>query len=172
MKTRKRKPRMARPAVSKRSASNPLVRIDNWPSLLEQELQARFARPFVWGENDCCIFAASLVEAMTGVDLAAKWRGRYTKALGAGRFLKKEGGLEGLMQKLAAKHAMEALPSVLYARRGDVVLMDVPTTVATNGESAGGPALGICVGARVAAAGENGVVFVPLEQARRAWRVG
>jgi hypothetical protein len=150
---------MATKSKAKR-AEPPLVRIDNWPSLLEAELQARIARPFAWGEQDCCMFAAAMGEAMTRRNLA---RGlRYKGQLGAVRLLKRYGGVEGLMEHLAGRYGLAECKGVLYARRGDVCLLKLPD----------GEGLGVCVGANVAGAGPLGVVLVPLPQARRAWRIG
>ena len=39
--------------------------------------------PFARGTNDCCMFAADAVLAMTGRDLAADWRGTYSDDRGA-----------------------------------------------------------------------------------------
>lgn len=139
----------------------PIGRLDNWPSLLESAMRERWSRPFRWGEQDCCKFAATLVEAMSGQDLARGF-GRYKGQLGAARILKRAGGVEGLMEGVAARHGMQEWPGVAYARRGDVCLI----------KTEGGEALGVCVGQKIAGAGPNGVELVPIEQARRAWRVG
>ena len=37
---------------------------------LEQFLLARRSVPFKWGANDCALFVADAIEAMTGVDFA------------------------------------------------------------------------------------------------------
>lgn len=55
----------------------------NWHQHLAQTLQAAMTRPFSWGEHDCCLFAADCVQAVTGVDVAADFRGTYTTPLGA-----------------------------------------------------------------------------------------
>ncbi len=56
---------------------------------LHAAVAARRGQPFQWGENDCALFACDLVEAATGVDYAAPFRGRYRTAAGAARALKR-----------------------------------------------------------------------------------
>jgi hypothetical protein len=137
-----------------------LVRMDNWPGLLEVALQERARRAFAWGKQDCCMFAAAMVKAMTGRNLARGFA--YKGKLGAAKLLKREGGVEGLIEGIAARYGLAEHQGVFYARRGDVCLIKL----------ADGEALGICMGAKIAGAGPKGVEFVPLAQAKRAWRVG
>lgn len=136
-----------------------LQRFEDWPSRLSAAVEAARTTPFVWGVSDCCLFAADCVLAMTDVDLAAEYRGRYRSKRGAYATLKRRfgGGVEA-----AARHALDApLPSALMAQRGDVVLVD----------TAEGPALGVCLGRHCGCRGRTETVFVPLANARLAWRV-
>ncbi len=126
---------------------------------LEAAIEGARATPFAWGESDCCLFAADCVKAITGIDLAAAYRGQYQSRRGAFSALKRigNGGVEA-----AARAALsDPLSSPYLAKRGDVVLM-------TQKE---GPALGICVGERCAYKGPSGVVFHPLSSVQAAWRV-
>lgn len=145
-----------------------LMRFNDWPTRLHAAIEARRSMPFTWGKNDCCMFAADLVKAMTGGDIAAKWRGAYSDAVGAALAIKRGGGIAGLVESVSAEFGLRELPSVAYAQRGDLVEIDIEHTAG----DAAGPALGVCVGAQVAAAGEKGVVFVPTLKCRKAWRVG
>ena len=137
---------------------------------LNAALAARKDRPFEWGRNDCGLFACDLLQAVSGIDFAAPFRGKYKSARGAARVLKRfaglpasakaTAGLEAAVEKIAeARNREEVKP--LMAQRGDLVLLDMPE----------GPALGVCLGAWVAAAGETGMVRVELREARRAWRI-
>ncbi len=55
-----------------------LTRQPHWATRgLHAFLLARARAPFVWGANDCALFAADAIEAMTGVDIASDFRGRY-----------------------------------------------------------------------------------------------
>lgn len=117
-------------------------------------------RPFAWGQNDCCLFAADCVLAICGVDIADEYRGKYSTALGAFRAVKKYGGLEAAIERACASAEFPQV-SVDFARRGDLVLFDTEH----------GPALGICLGVDSWLAGENGLVCVHTNQCRKAWRV-
>ena len=34
--------------------------------------------PFIWGINDCCVFAANIQKELIGIDYAEKFRGTYS----------------------------------------------------------------------------------------------
>ncbi len=127
-------------------------------------------RPFAWGRNDCALLACGLVEAATGVDYAAPFRGRYRPAAGAARALRRflgpaspklrrAGLLEAVAEKITRDSGLEEVPP-LMAQRGDFVLVDETES----------PALGVCLGSHIVAAGPMGTVLRPLAAARRAWR--
>jgi hypothetical protein len=54
-----------------------LKRTHDWPEQLHRLIRARWDTPFQWGVNDCGTFAADVVLAMTGVDIAADVRLTY-----------------------------------------------------------------------------------------------
>ena len=58
-------------------------RVEAWPEHLIAFLSERRGRPFAWGSNDCCLFAADWIRTATGYDPAAKVRGTYSTFLGA-----------------------------------------------------------------------------------------
>ncbi|ARJ70082.1 DUF6950 family protein [Paracoccus contaminans] len=59
------------------------MRLYNWEARLSSYLARASREQFAWGRHDCALFAAGGVEAVTGHDPAAKWRGRYgTRAEG------------------------------------------------------------------------------------------
>ena len=63
---------------------NKLARLDNWRSRLAAELDRQRRSPFVWGEHDCASgLVVGAIRAMTGVDLAADYRGAYSTSSGA-----------------------------------------------------------------------------------------
>ncbi len=133
-----------------------LTRKENWPELLLASVEAAHTQPFAWGKHDCCTFAADCVQAMTGVDLMERFRGRYTSARGAIR-----AGAEAGYTALA--DIWNALPEIapLTAQRGDVVLF----------EAVEGLAVAVVIGHQAVAAGPDGVTLVPLELWLKAWRV-
>lgn len=131
-------------------------RFEDWPKRLDAAIEAARAKPFCWGAHDCALFAADIVKAITGEDLASAWRETYCSALQATRALERDGGLISVANKALGNPVVPA-----QARRGDVVLR--------CGEL--GPSLGICLGAKCAFTGLDGLVFVPLRECEQAWHV-
>jgi len=119
-------------------------------------LQACDATPFAWWGHDCCRFAGTGVLVQTGADPMADVP-RYHDREGAEAVLAANGGLASMVtQRLG-----EPIP-VKTAQRGDVVMFDVGPH---------GPALGICVGSKFAAAGPDGLAQYSMRHAVMAWRV-
>lgn len=119
-------------------------------------LRERWAQPFEWGVNDCCLFAADCVLAQTGRDPAAGWRGRYRNAAEAGRLVHRLGGME----RMAGAVLGMSLPTPLHARLGDVGLNRASNTLL------------VCLGQHWAGPGAQGLRLLPLAGADLAWRVG
>ena len=110
------------------------------------------------GEHDCALFAAGAVEAMTGDDFGADYRGRYKTLAGGYRRLKKL-GFESHAD-LAASILEEIHPS--RAMVGDLAAVD----------GDGGISLGIVQGEGILVLNPEGRIgAVPLLTARRAFRV-
>lgn len=147
-----------------------LTRAENWPELLLDTVEDRRSKPFAWGENDCALFAADCVLVMTGEDFAAPFRGRYSTAAGSIKALKKFGG--GSLEATATAALGEPILPRL-AQRGDVVLfLSLPSPAGGGGAGGEGvPALAVCVGSHAAAAGPDGVTWVPMDLWLKAWRV-
>lgn len=142
-----------------------MARIHNWPETLHEYFLARATASFAWGSHDCCTFAADGVLAITGIDIAADFRGYTTKA-GALRAIKKiTGGTTAAdaVAYAAQKHGLPELEHPLTAQRGDLVLVD------ENGELLCG--LVHLNGSDVVVAGENGPLRKPITDVTRAWRV-
>ncbi|MBD3785629.1 MAG: hypothetical protein IE922_01485 [Sphingomonadales bacterium] len=69
-----------------------LTRVDNWRAAFAAEVERLRRLPFAWGTHDCGVgLAGNLTLALTGVDVAAPWRGRYTTQAGALRVLRNDG---------------------------------------------------------------------------------
>lgn len=145
-----------------------VARFQDWPFRLESFITERRDRPFKWGEQDCALFCADAVLAMTGYDFAEPYRGQYDTAKGA---VSLAGEIEdrndpfGLVRILEATGLPEIRPS--FAQRGDVLLIDSDKECSRVGRQH----LGVCIGAVAAAAGKAGLVMVPRRFWRRAWRV-
>lgn len=129
------------------------MRLDSWEKNLNAYLKT--VGPFEWGKNDCCLFAANAVEAMTGVDPAKKYRGYKTK-LGAAKKLKNI-GIEGAWTEVLNGEPIN--PKL--CRRGDVVLFQ-------NGQE---QSVGVCLGTTFAAIAEEGLIMLSMDNAIMGWRV-
>lgn len=133
------------------------MRLSDWRQRLISYLHAARKKPFVYGQHDCTLFAADAVQAMTGADHGAKYRGKY-KTLSGGLRLLKKSGFEDNIAFVAS--ILTECPAIM-AQPGDVAVIDAPD----------GPALGIVQGESVYAVSQSGLALVPLTAARRAFRV-
>jgi hypothetical protein len=133
-----------------------LTRLPDWQLYLDDLVHSRLRRPFVWGSNDCALFAADAVRAITGVDLADGLRNHHT-ALQAARALRRRGGIHAI-----AASKMGEPREAHDARPGDVVMID----------GAGGHALAVCVGSLYLLPGPEGLQSGPMSSALKTWRVG
>jgi len=129
------------------------MRLEGWESKLNQAIGE--AGAFEWGTNDCCMFVVNVVEAITGVDHGKPYRG-YKTAKGAASRLLKHDGVEGIATKQFGEPKKP-----LLAKRGDVV------SFKTNGEIA----LGICIGDKIAAISEAGLITLSMRKAINAWSI-
>ncbi len=112
------------------------MRLEDWEDRLAVYLARVETEPFAWGTHDCALFAASCVEAMTGVDPAVDFRGAYQSKAGAAKALREIGN--GTLLKTYQARFREKPAG--FAGRGDLVW---------NGE-----AMGICIGAEALFLGE------------------
>lgn len=97
-----------------------MTRLSKWPELLNDYLASMEGVIFEWGVSDCCTFADGAVQAMTGEEAMAEFRGKYSTATGAARALV-EHGAGTLEATLDTKFEERATG---FARRGDLVLHD------------------------------------------------
>jgi hypothetical protein len=136
-----------------------MYRKPDWEARLAAYLEPLRLRHFEWGLHDCCTFAGGAVEAMTGVDPMAEFRGKYRSAPSSIRVLKTIGA-GNLERTLDSK--FEPVPPAL-AQRGDIVMH--------------GGLLGVCLGAVAVCVGRGGdreglLLFSRTEWIEpRAWRV-
>jgi hypothetical protein len=131
------------------------MRKETWDIDLMAFIKSRQKAPFQWGSQDCVLFACDCAKAMTGTDLAAKYRG-YTTEEEAVAIIEKAGTLRQLVTNNVGPEI-----SSKFARRGDFVLI----------EQDGAPALAICVGEMAIAAGKKGLATRRMTDAITAWRI-
>jgi hypothetical protein len=146
------------------------MRVKGWERNLYGWQRGAEGRAFAWGTFDCCIATAEAVQAVTGLDLAAAFRGGYTDEAGALQTIAALTGGAGTVEELAEHFAREhgfaeILPTM--ATRGDAALVQV---------QADGPAMlavFACDPRSVACVAEkNGFFLLPAKYAARAWRIG
>jgi hypothetical protein len=83
---------------------------------------------FAYGEMDCCLWPAGWVQAQTGQDPAAIYRGRYDDEAGAKAFAEEAGGVHRVIDRCARAAGMRR---TWTPRNGDV------GCVAVNGQLVG-----------------------------------
>ena len=135
------------------------MRFHDWPERLFGVIKDAQSATFVWGSNDCALFACDCIKAITGVDRAANFRGRYKTRKGALASLKKIEGVETLPQ-LADKYLGERI-ALSHARRGDIVLISVDSN----------NMLGVVAGSGAVFLTLEGIRVVSLQECICAWTV-
>ena len=133
-----------------------LQRLDDWQVRLEALCADRINMPFQWGQVDCCMWAADVVQSLTGFDLAHDVRGKYSSAKEAAQLLAKFGGVIGL-----ANSRLGASSSVKMASIGDIVLLN----------NHGRQLLAVCMGEQTIAPTYHGLGHEPITSAICAWKV-
>lgn len=132
--------------------------IQDRANLLTAVVEHHRDTPFAWGVHDCCLWSASAVHAQTGRDPAEAFRGTYHNRTEARALIARDFG--GDIENIPAAVGLVEIP-LLQVRRGDVV------SAYFKGY---GVSLGVCIGTKAAFAGRTGMVFIPMERCRRAWR--
>lgn len=130
------------------------MRPEGWESLLHEHFEEARGKPFSWGTHDCVLWSASWIERITGLDLAAKWRGTYETEEQAKTVLDSL-GFKGTAE--LASHYLPEVP-VRLAQRGDIMLHP-------------SGALGICGGAIALFVTERGILRTEFSRCLQAWKV-
>lgn len=130
-------------------------RFPDWPTRLWRAVQDRKDRPHAWGSNDCALYVADLIAAMTGEDLGKFFRGHYSDQAGATEILQAHGF------KTLADLADACLPRCTKPHRGDVVLLP----------GAAGEYLAVSMGRDAIAADVRRPRLRPMTGMIAAWRV-
>jgi hypothetical protein len=128
-------------------------------------LLSRAQAPFAWGTNDCALFAADGIQAITGVDIASDFRGKYTDEASAFALIKtvcSGATVADAAVYCAGKHNFAEWKYPLMARRGDLVVFTAPTGALVAG-------LVHLSGRHIVAVGEGGLYRFPISKVLRAW---
>lgn len=131
------------------------MRYPDWPAKLRDFIESRRDMPYAIGSNDCCLFVADCIQAITGNDPAESLRG-YTTAEAAQALIDDHGGMKALVTEFLGKPN-----GPLCAGRGDVVSVDTPE----------GLAVGICLGVKAAFVTDKGLRFRPMSDCIDSWAV-
>lgn len=144
-----------------------LTRLEHWATRsLHDFLKSTMHTPFAWGSNDCALFAANGIKAMTNTDIAFEFRGKYTTKIGALKAIKTiTGGTtpEDAVAYCANKFGLKERIHPLMAQRGDLVVFDnagevIAGLVHLNGRS-------------VVSVSDKGTVILPITCVTRSWSV-
>lgn len=141
------------------------MRHPDWENRLQAYLSSVTNEPFEYGKHDCILFGCAAAKAMTGVDHAAEYRGRYSDAEGAAQALR-DLGKGTLLRTVDAVFKRKPAPK---AQRGDLVWFK--------------GSVGVCVGASAFFVGEerlfeatglpirSGLISIPRADFEKAWAV-
>ena len=134
-----------------------MARVQGWELALVAAIAGARDLPFQWGVHDCATWAFDVRQALTGIDAADAWRGKYRTEKGAARMLRRLRCKT--VEDLAVSILGDPLSTTLFAQRGDIVL--------------GGPeqALGVCVGSDALFLQPSGLVALPIRNCMKSWRV-
>ena len=102
-----------------------MQRRSDWQRALDEFVRVNQDRRFEYGKWDCCLFVCDAIIEMTGIDLAAPYRGKYSTRAEALRAISEQLGtasIQAVAENAAATHHMPEVP-VLHAHRGDMVLV-------------------------------------------------
>ena len=144
-----------------------IKRLENWPSLLSEFLERKSKEEFAWGINDCLIFPADCVAALTGVDFAAPYRGKYSTESEALEYAARLNGIELPEGETCGTSAIitaflgERRQNALQGQRGDVV-------VALIGDHITGGIIDD-TGRRAAFVTFKGLIRLPIKATMRVW---
>jgi hypothetical protein len=141
--------------------TEPLVRFPDWRKRLDDYLDSVDRKPFDWIKINCAFFAADAVEAQTGIDLAANFRGLVTDEQSAMKALADA----GYSDVIAATVGTKRLPEISMGeqRIGDLAVVD---------DARFGPCLAVIGGSHLTCMALRGKGSLPLTKATRIFKVG
>ena len=132
-----------------------MARLPDWERRLGEYLSAPGRDLFMWGVNDCALFAAGAVEAITGAHPAPEFLGVYDSQRGVAEALRELG--DGTLFRTIDTRFPRKEPG--FAQRGDLVWTQ--------------DAVGVCMGAKgvFLQADAPGFAMLPRSSFQYAWGV-
>jgi hypothetical protein len=129
------------------------MRRQDWAERLNDYFELKRDVPFEWAKNDCALFAAGAIEAMTDdkVSLPA-----YTDARSAIELT----DAQTLADRVTLILGVPIAPG--HAHRGDIVML----------EQDGRSIVSVCMGVECASPGKDGLLMSTKPTSGYAWRVG
>lgn len=139
-----------------------LKRKSDWRFRLGQIIETARELEFEWGVFDCALHVCNCMRAMTDVDPAASYRGKYNDEAGAAAIY--GASFEQFIADTAVQLGCVEVPITL-ARRGDLVFVD-------NGTAQGAIGVVSLDGRFASCAAQNGYALVRMNRWKRSWKVG
>ena len=137
-----------------------MPRLEDWDRRLARVTEKHMSLPGEWGVSDCIMTVGDAIEAVTGDNPFAQFKGRYKTEAGAARVMRKN-GCETVEDMLASFLGLEPV-NRLSAQRGDV------GTIMQGGELTAG----YVTEYGFAAKGPHGLTFHPVTEIVSAFKVG
>jgi hypothetical protein len=130
------------------------MRINAWEEALVNYIATKRHEPFEYGVNDCCLFAAGAVEAITTEDPMPEFRGQYDSLKGSLKAIKDIGAgtLEATMDSKFPEVAIG------HAQRGDLAFFD--------------DSIGVVMGSFAYFVSDDGLERIPRDMWNKCWSVG
>ena len=135
------------------------MRTLDWTEILDEYIIQNRYRKYKYGSFDCVLFSTELVKKIIGINLLEGID--YNDMKTGLDLLKKSGGLFKLTDLQMNKVGLKTIP-LAFAQRGDVV----GCMTEEHGET-----LGICIGSKFVSTGEDELVFLPMKEVIKAWRI-
>jgi hypothetical protein len=128
----------------------------DWASQMFSVIDAYADVPFQWGENDCCLFVARVVDAMCDTKHEAELATHYSDEQTALEYIEASGGIAKAVSTYIGEPQVSGRP-----KRGDVVLIHFNDR----------DALGVCVGDSIAVQTSDGIGYVERGSVLKFWSI-
>jgi hypothetical protein len=130
------------------------MRLSDWEMQLSEYVLSKKNQPFEYGVNDCCLFAAGAVEAMTGENPIPEFIGAYDSLKTSIKALKTIGA--GTLEKTMDAKFTEI--QIGYAQTGDLAFHD--------------GSIGVIIDSDALFVSDDGLVRISRDKWCKIWSVG